>query len=482
MREIPPAILDPFNQLLERKEVPPRYRNHYRKWLKFFLDFCDKYDFSPTDKQQVPAFIAKLLEKNQSKFFQRQAEQAVLIYFEIISTHPHPVAPQTSIPSTTRSTGGKASFSAPSIPRGSDPVGQNKEKSKDRDELPPPLLLHRSTSHNEEELTKQASPKNTGADWTKVYMSLESSIKVRHYSPKTLKAYKGWIHHFQFFVKSKDSQLIEISDVKDFLSFLAVKRNVSASSQNLAFNALLFLFRHVLEKEFPKVEGIIRAKRKPYIPVVLSREEINRIVANAEHPYDLIIKLLYGCGLRLAECMNLRVQNFNFDFGVLTVHDGKGQKDRTVPLPESLMPELTKQFEAVAALHQRDCDAGYNGVFLYNLLEKKYKNAAKELVWQWFFPAKELTMVPETREYRRYHLHDSHVQKAITGAVRRAMIPKRATAHTFRHSFASHLLQANYDIRTIQELLGHSDLRTTMIYTHTVKSVTLKEAKSPLDF
>lgn len=273
-----------------------------------------------------------------------------------------------------------------------------------------------------------------------------------------------------------------MADVKDFLSFLAVERHVSASSQNQAFNALLFLFRHVLEKEFDKVEGVVRAKRKPYIPVVLSREEIDRIVMYARYPYDLIIKLLYGCGLRLGECMNLRVQNFNFDFGVLTVHDGKGQKDRTVPLPAALIPELRKQLETVTTLHQSDMEADYSGVFLFGLLEKKYKNAAKELVWQWFFPAKELTFVSDVKEYRRYHLHDSHVQKAITGAVRRAKIPKRATAHTFRHSFASHLLQANYDIRTIQELLGHSDVRTTMIYTHTVKSQTIKEAKSPLDF
>jgi site-specific recombinase XerD len=164
------------------------------------------------------------------------------------------------------------------------------------------------------------------------------------------------------------------------------------------------------------------------------------------------------------------------------VHDGKGKKDRTVPLPEKIIPELEIHLKAVIELHQRDLDSGYAGTFLFDLLEKKYKNAAKELVWQWFFPAKTLTMVPETKEMKRYHLHESHVQKAIKKVVRQARIPKRASAHTFRHSFASHLLQANYDIRTIQELLGHSDVRTTMIYTHTIKSQTLKEAKSPLDF
>ena len=273
-----------------------------------------------------------------------------------------------------------------------------------------------------------------------------------------------------------------MDDVKGFLSFLAVNKKVAASSQNQAFNALLFLFRHVLEKEFGKVEGVVRAKRKPYIPVVLSREEVDRIIARLDAPYTLVVKLLYGCGLRLFECLQLRVQDLNFAMRVLTVHDGKGQKDRTVPLPETLVAELQAQLERVAQVHEADLAAGYAGTFLPTALGEKYPRAARELPWQWLFPAMKLTMTPDTQEYRRYHLHETLVQKAIKDAVRRSRIPKRASAHTFRHSFASHLLQANYDIRTIQELLGHSDVRTTMIYTHTVRSVTLKEAKSPLDF
>jgi integrase len=179
--------------------------------------------------------------------------------------------------------------------------------------------------------------------------------------------------------------------------------------------------------------------------------------------------------------LNLRTQNFNFDHGILTVHDGKGKKDRSVPLPQRLMPNLKAHLERVKKLHDRDLAAAYSGAFMFDAIEKKYKNCAREFIWQWFFPAKTLTFVPEGKEYRRYHLHETHVQKAIKSAVNRAKICKRATAHTFRHSYASHLLQANYDIRTIQELLGHSDIRTTMIYTHTVQSVTLKEARSPLD-
>jgi integrase len=172
----------------------------------------------------------------------------------------------------------------------------------------------------------------------------------------------------------------------------------------------------------------------------------------------------------------------NFAMKVVTVHEGKGRKDRTVPLPQVLVPELKAQLERVKQVHQQDLTAGYAGTFLPGALAAKYKGAARELAWQWVFPAKTLTLVPATQEYRRYHLHETHVQKAIKQAVVRSQIPKRASAHTLRHSFASHLLQANYDIRTIQELLGHSEVKTTMIYTHTIQSRTLKEAKSPLDF
>jgi integron integrase len=265
------------------------------------------------------------------------------------------------------------------------------------------------------------------------------------------------------------------------LELLKVEYRVSASSQNQAFNALLFFFRHVLGREFGKVEGVVRAKRKPYIPVVLSRPEVDLIIGKLRYPYDLVVKLLYGCGLRLGECMNIRINNFNLDAGVLTIHDGKGKKDRTVPLPETIMPEINLQFDTVRRLHRSDMKEGIAGAFMFESIEKKYMNAGQEFHWQWFFPAKDLTWVPEAGEYRRAHLHDRHVQKAIKTVVRRVQLGKRATPHTFRHSFASHLLQANYDIRTIQELLGHSDVRTTMIYTHTVKSRTIKESKSPLD-
>jgi integron integrase len=216
--------------------------------------------------------------------------------------------------------------------------------------------------------------------------------------------------------------------------------------------------------------------------VVLSRAEIDAVIARLHAPYHLAVQLLYGCGLRLNECLTLRVQCLNFDEGVLTVHDGKGRKNRTVPLPRALYPALHKQMEQVRSLYDADVKAGFDGVFMPGALDRKWKSASKEFVWQWVFPAKTLTHVPRDNERRRYHMHDSELQKALHEAVRLAQIPKRVTCHTMRHSFASHLLRANYDMRTIQQLLGHSDIRTTMIYTHTVKSRTIKEVGSPLDF
>jgi integron integrase len=343
-----------------------------------------------------------------------------------------------------------------------------------------PIDPVRTLSQNDP--TDLAEPKATGVSWVEVYDGLTSAIKVRHYSSKTLLAYRSWIQKFQTYTQSKDPQQVTMADVKGFLSFLAIHKKIAASSQNQAFNALLFLFKHVLEKDFGNVEGVVRAKRKSYIPVVLSREEVDRIIIRLKEPYALVAKLLYGCGLRLFECLQLRVQDLNFAMRVVTVHDGKGQKDRAAPLPETLVSALQVQLERVAQVHEADLAAGYAGVFLPTALGEKYPRAAQELAWQWLFPAIKLTMTPDTQQYRRYHLHETLVQKAIKEAVRRSRIPKRASAHTFRHSFASHLLQANYDIRTIQELLGHSDVRTTMIYTHTVRSMTLKEAKSPLDF
>jgi len=322
--------------------------------------------------------------------------------------------------------------------------------------------------------------KSTSPEWDAVLAAMAAEIKVRHYSRKTLKTYANWSRLFQRFLKDKLPQELTGADVKEYMTYLAVKCHVAASTQNQAFNSLLFLFRHGLKREFGELKDVPRAKKSLYIPAVLSREEIDAILKELSYPYNLVVKVLFGCGLRLFEGLQLRVRDFNFDVNVLTVH-GKGKKDRTVPSPESILPELKAQINVISELHDRDLAEGYDGVFLDDAVESKYPKAPKEFIHQWFFPMKTLT-VAENGERRRYHLHESDLQRALYYADRKAKIPKKVTSHIFRHSFATHLLQANYDIRVIQKLLGHSSLKTTMIYTHCVPVRTVKEPKSPLDF
>ncbi len=493
MLTIPSNLTRLFEALLAKQDIPVNQRPSYHKWLRYYLDFCQKYSLEPAERHHFSGFDEKLRTKDQSESQRQQARQAIAVYYQGVVGHPvaH-LKNQAEAMAQAKST---IQFShlnpidainpsqlsvkevKKTLPNLYPSNGQTVAANSDRSAAPTPYGENPQNGSAD-----SGGLKLTGANWIWVYDNLNSAIKVRHYSPKTLQAYKFWTQKFQAFNKSKDARLLTMEDVKGFLSFLAVDKRVAASTQNQAFNALLFLFNHVLEKEFGKVEGVVRAKRRAYIPVVLSRKEVNRVIGHLDYPCSLTAKLLYGCGLRLFECLKLRVQDLNFDMKVITIHDGKGQKDRTLPMPGALLPELQAQVTRVVQQHQKDLSAGYAGTFLPTALGDKYKNAAKELVWQWLFPAKMLTLVPDTTEYRRYHLHETHVQKAIKQAVRKSQIPKRASAHTFRHSFASHLLQANYDIRTIQELLGHSDLKTTMIYTHTVQSVTIKQAKSPLDF
>jgi integron integrase len=420
-------------------------------WLRNYLNFCQAFHHSPKHRESLPHFLRALKERNISDARQQQASLVVSLHYKLLDASAgHTAMAQ--------------------IPKHNPHSGQG--------------ALHQSLQgerHSHTTSPDTAKPA-IGCSWKAEYTHFEHEILVRHYSPKTLKTYRYWVRKFQAFTRSKDPKSLCVTDVKDFLTWLAVKKQVAATTQNQAFNALLFFYRHVLRQEFGKINGVVRAKRKPYIPVVLSRHEIDMILAHLAPPYDLLVKLLYGCGLRVGECLNLRLHCFNFDAEILTIHDGKGRQDRTVPMPVSLIPELRAQLEVVKDLYRHDLDAKYAGVFLMNALERKYKNAAKTLIWQWFFPAKQLTKIPENGELRRYHLHETHVSRALKEAVEQAGIFKRVTTHTFRHSFASHLLQANYDIRTIQELLGHYDVRTTMKYTHTVKSTTRKDPKSPLDF
>ncbi len=470
MRPVPVPILKSFEAILEKRAISPSEHANYIKWLRYFLDFCAKYPVPEAPPDRVRLFVGKLREKKQTPFQQNQAAHAVSLYFETQGKGKTQAAETSSVPEPPQVQ--ERSLSLPrAIPLPDRSPGQVKTTSFIASAQPQPWRRWEDGY-----AVTSASP-----EWDAVIAELAAEIKTRHYSRKTLKTYAHWSRKFQGFLKNKPPKSLSSTDVKEYLTYLAVQCRVSASTQNQAFNALLFLFRHALKQDFGDHKDVPRAKKSKYIPVVLSRKEIDTVLKHLQYPHDLVVKLLYGCGLRLFECLQLRVKDFSFDARILTVH-GKGKKDRTVPLPETIVPELTSQLEVVKKVHDEDLAAGYAGVFLDDRLEKKYPSAARDFVWQWFFPQKTLTQVSATQELRRYHLHETHVQGALYEAVRRARLTKRVTSHTFRHSFATHLLQANYDIRTIQELLGHSDVKTTMIYTHCIPSRTVKEARSPLDF
>jgi integron integrase len=452
-----------FVQLLRSQGIPAGQVEYYQKWLRYYYDFSAKYLYEQDQSAKVRLFLDKLKSKGQSPVQCQQAAHAVTLYYDLMvrqESSSNQDDPAKLLSAATK----PAEFaSVPNV--ATEEAGQTLSAGRFR------LSQYNVAGYQE----KSDSP-----EWDEVIGRLADEIKVRHYSRKTLQTYALWSRQFQRYLKDKHPSELTTEDVKEYLTYLAVKCHVAASTQNQAFNALLFLFRNVLKRDFGVLRDVPRAKKSLYIPTVLSREEIDSILAHLYFPYNLIVKLLFGCGLRLFECLQLRVRDFNFEAGMLTVH-GKGKKDRTVPLPESINDELQRQLSRVKSLHEKDLAEGYDGVFLDDAVERKFPKAPRELLHQWFFPQKDLTTVEESGQRRRAHVHESNLQKALYLAVRKAGIPKRVTAHTFRHSFATHLLQAGYDIRTIQTKLGHSSLKTTMIYTHCVPVRTIKEAKSPLD-
>ncbi|HDT11156.1 MAG TPA: integron integrase [bacterium] len=316
--------------------------------------------------------------------------------------------------------------------------------------------------------------------WDEIINAYQKYIRLRHYSSQTEKSYLGWIKRFRVFLNDPPPSSIKGEDVKRFLSFLAIRERVSASTQNQAFNALLFLFRYVFQKKLDNVSDAIRAKRTIRLPVVLSSEEIQKIFSYLTGRYLLMAKLIYGCGLRLMECVKLRVKDIDFEKNLLIVRSGKGDKDRTTLLPESIKVPFLSYLEKIKALHKSDLEQGYGETTLPYALKRKYPHAGKEWGWQWVFPSMNLSVDPETRKIKRHHIQPSTLQRAIKNAVRKSGIAKNASCHTLRHSFATHLLEAGYNIRTIQELLGHKNVNTTMIYTHVIRKK-YADVKSPLD-
>jgi integron integrase len=401
---------------LSKRIVPEKRLGYYLSWITQFYAFCDKSLCDDVSDEEIDSFLRHLM-KSREDWQVSQANEAIRLYMYC----------------NRRKCRGKANADIYS-----------------------------------------------DAQWKGVAQDMVRMLRLRHRSLSTEKSYIGWLRSFYRFLNGQSPYELDSSHVKDFLSYLAVDRSVSASTQNQAFNAIVFLFRHVFDKDIDDIRGAIRASKKRRLPVVLTKREVYLIFDHLNGTRLLIAQLIYGCGLRLMECLRLRVKDIDFERSCITVRSGKGDKDRETVLPESLKNDLRGHLDKVADLFEKDRRDKVAGVQLPGALERKYPNAGKEWAWQWVFPSKTLSVDPRTRQIRRHHIHPTYLQKQIKRAALAAGLTKRITVHTFRHSFATHLLEKGYDIRTIQELLGHASIQTTMIYTHVAGKNKLG-VKSPMD-
>lgn len=413
------ADLKTFEQYLcQKRLITEKQLPYYLHWVSRFISFCEKNNASVNDDGQIESFL-RLLAKSKEEWQVNQAREALRIFLFFLS-------------------------------------------------------------HKDETDHSLQDEPDVKLAWRRAADQMTEALRLRHRSIRTERAYLQWLRSFYGFMQGKKPVAVDSQDVKRFLSHLAVDRRVSASTQNQAFNALLFFFRHVLDRDLDNISDTIRAKTKRKLPVVLSRHEIRQIFSHLAGDHLLMAKLIYGGGLRIQECVRLRIQDINFEQSSLTIRSGKGDKDRLTVFPASLKDALTQHLLAVQKFFDQDRADGVAGVWLPNALARKYPNADKEWSWFWLFPAKSLAVDPRTGIKRRHHVHVSSLQRQFKKAVREAGIVKNASVHSLRHSFATHLLERGYDIRTIQELLGHANLQTTMIYTH-VAGKNILGVTSPLD-
>jgi integron integrase len=305
-------------------------------------------------------------------------------------------------------------------------------------------------------------------------------IRRKHFSLRTERTYTDWIRRFILFHNKRHPNDMAEAEVTEFLTHLARDGNVAASTQNQALSALLFLYKEVLKQEIGWLDKVERAKKPTRLPVVLTRDEVHKIFAHLHGSYRIMAGLLYGSGLRLMECVRLRIKDVDFGYLRITVRDGKGAKDRVTMLPLNLVPGLQRHLKKVKAQHEEDLENGFGSVYLPSAMDRKSPNAAREWIWQYIFPSLRLSIDPRSGRMQRHHIDESMLQGAVKKAVVASGVDKLASCHTLRHSFATHLLENGYDIRTVQELLGHKDVSTTMIYTHVLNKPGIG-VRSPLD-
>lgn len=309
---------------------------------------------------------------------------------------------------------------------------------------------------------------------------VSAEMRVRHYSLRTEETYIQWIRRYIYFHGKRHPSDMAEPEIKAFLSWLATDRKVAASTQNQALAAILFLYKSVLGAELEWLDGIVRAKQPKRLPVVLTKDEIRALLSRMNGTNRLLARLLYGTGMRISEALRIRVLDIDFGYKQIHIRSGKGNKDRISVLPDRLNEPLQRQLDYARTLHENDIEEGFGAVYLPHALERKYPNANTEWRWQYVFPSKNRSVAPDTGELRRHHLHDKNLQRALRKAAFEARISKRVTTHTLRHSFATHLIENGYDIRTVQELLGHKDVKTTQIYTHVLNRGGCA-VRSPLD-
>ena len=417
-------VLPDFQKfLISGRLVAEKNVSYYAFWVSRFLKFSNDLGVIPQE-DKIEDFLAELRLENTEDWQSRQAEKAVKVYFKEFSCI-------------------------------------------------------------KKALQKTVIKKDLSADARKNIEDLRSAIRLKHFSYNTERTYVDWAKRFfEYLPRQKNKNIspdtLNSQDVRDFLSMLAVKQRVSSSTQNQAFNALLFLFRNVLNIELKDMGKTVRAKRGLKLPVVLSVEEVQEILKNIKDNNLLLVKTLYGTGMRLMELVRLRVKDIDFDSNLIFIRGGKGDKDRATMLPELIKNDLCIHLKKIKTIHEEDGNAGFGEVFLPESLAKKYPKAAKDWAWQYVFPSSKLSVDPRSGKVRRHHITPNAIQKIVAKAVKRAGIAKQASVHTFRHSFATHLLMNGVNIREIQDLLGHKHVETTMVYTHVLRDMS-NAPKSPLD-
>ncbi len=445
--------LKEFEQFMaDRNLVPEAHRSFYVNWVRRFLNA----EFSSAeleDRDKVGCFSDQLARDDSVQDWQlRQALQAVSLYLDVFLADPaSPLAmPRHGHGAEGRGGNGRIAGGSPALSAVAD-----------------------------EPSAVQSRRAAGGTEAREAVAEMRKLLRLRHYAYRTEQTYVEWVERYIKYAKSQGLEWIDPASVRAFLSYLALQRKVASSTQNQALSAVLFLFRDTLKIDVGEVNAV-RAKRGPKLPVVLSVEEVKALLKETKGTSGLMLRLIYGGGLRISDALRLRVQDLDFKNDLLFVRSGKGDKDRTTILPERLVPELKTHLSKVRELHEEDLAKGFGAVYLPGALEHKYPNAPKEWKWQYVFPAAKLSVDPRSGKTRRHHASDKVLQSAMRRAVVAAGIHKHVTVHTLRHSFATHLLMTGTNIREVQELLGHKNVETTMIYTHVMRGLGNKP-QSPLD-